>query len=511
MSSDRPAPHDDFLDDPSHQDPSHHDPSHHDPSHHDPSHEDQSPHLPSAHVLVVGGGITGLATAYRLGQREDRPRVTLVESSDRLGGKLRTDCVDGFVIDAGPESLAPGRPHAARLAAELGIDLVETAPGGPGAVLVKGRLRTMPEGIGGFIPRRIAPLAMTRLFSPVGKVRMAFEAVVPARGGDADESLESFTSRRLGREAYRRLVEPVASGIFCGDPATLSLLATMPHLRNAEKTHGGLLRAVLAERKSASASPAGPRRGLMSPATGMGAIVDALVSRIYAAEGTDVLLRTRLVRLIAADGAYVATVLAPDGSSQELRADAVVIATPTGVAADVLASLGADAAASILRDMTTASTVTVSLGYLAAGLPDLDALLPAHGYLVAEPGRGPVRSVTRSSAKFAGRAPEGHELFRVTVRADDDPSDGELVSLARAELGRTLGISAVPVVEHVHRWTDVMPQYAVGHLDRVVELEEALEACPGVVVAGSGVDGLGIPDCVASAERAAANVALVPS
>ena len=146
-----------------------------------------------ARLYVLGGGIAGLTAAYRLSERADHPRVTLVEAADRLGGKLRTEHIDGFVLDSGPDSLAPGKPHAAALARELGVELVETAPGGPGAVLVKGRLRAMPEGIGGFIPRRIGPLAATRLFSPVGKVRMAVEALVPPRAGDADESLESFT------------------------------------------------------------------------------------------------------------------------------------------------------------------------------------------------------------------------------------------------------------------------------------------------------------------------------
>ena len=459
------------------------------------------------HVLVLGGGITGLAAAYRLRQREDAPRVTLVEAGDRLGGKLRTERVDGFVVDTGPETLAPGRPHAARLAAELDVELVDTAPGGPGAVLVKGRLRAMPDGIGGFIPRRIAPLATTRLFSPAGKVRMAFETVVPARRDGADESLESFTSRRLGRQAYQRLVEPVASGIFCGDPAQLSILATMPHLRAAESQHGGLVRAVLAERRAARATPSAPRRGgLMTGRTGMAALVEALVGRLSSDQGVELLLGTRAVALRASDDGYAATLRTDGSAERDVPVDAVVVATPTGPAAEVLATLGAVDAAAMLRAMTTASTATVSLGYSAAGLPDLDALLPAHGYLVAEPGRGPVRSVTRSSAKFPGRAPDGHELFRVAVRAPDSTGDGDLLRFAREELRVTLGVDATPVLEHVQRWSGVMPQYAVGHLDRVTEVEVLLAAYPGVVLAGSGLHGLGIPDCVASADRAAALV-----
>lgn len=452
------------------------------------------------HVLVVGGGITGLAAAYRLSQRDDRPQVTLVEGGERLGGKLRTERVDGFVVDAGPEALAPGRPHAAKLVQELGLDMVGAADGPPGAVLVKGRLRLMPEGIGGFIPRKIRPLATTRLFSPAGKLRMAFEPLVPVRAGDDDESLESFATRRLGREAYRRLVEPVASGIFCGDPARLSLLATMPHLRNAETTHGGLVRAVLAERKAAAQKKSGPRPTMQSPRHGMAALVDALAERLERA-GVEVLVSTSLEALSRDLDGYVAT-LTTGGESRELRVDSVILAVPTAVAAQALDSVGAGEPAATLRAMEVASTATVSLGYSASDLPDLDALLPAHGYLVAEPGRGPVRSVTRSTAKFPDRAPEGRELFRVVVRADDDAPDEELVAHARQELRTRLGIAVEPLVEVVQRWTQVMPQYAVGHLQRVAEVERQLAGWPGLALAGSGTHGLGIPDCVASAERA---------
>jgi protoporphyrinogen/coproporphyrinogen III oxidase len=456
----------------------------------------------STHVIVLGGGIAGLTAAYRLSQREDQPRVTLVEVGDRLGGKLRTERIDGFVVDTGPESLAPGRPNAAKLAAELGVELTEAAPGGPGAVLVKGRIRAMPEGIGGFMPRRIIPLATTRLFSPVGKVRMAFEPVLPARRDAPDESLESFATRRLGREAYRRLVEPVASGIFCGDPAQLSILATMPFLRAAESKHGGLVRAVLAERKAAASTPAPRRPGLMSPRTGMGALVDSLVERLVASASVTVLLNTRATTLSTDGAGYLMTLTGDDGVDRHVSADAVILATPTAASAALLGQVGAADAAETLRAMSTASTTTVSIGYATAGMPDLDALLPAHGYLIAEPGRGPVRSVTRSTTKFPGRAPDGHELFRITVRADQAVGDDDLVRLAREELARTLGIDVEPVMTHVQRWSGVMPQYAVGHLDRVAEVERYLAAFPGICLAGSGAYGLGIPDCVASAERA---------
>ncbi len=456
------------------------------------------------HVLVLGGGIAGLATALRVAQRPDAPQVTLVEATGRLGGKLLTVRVDGFVVDTGPELLAPGKPHAARLAAELGIDLTAAAAGAPGAVLVRGRLRTMPEGIGSFIPRQVAPLATTRLFSPAGKVRMALEGLLPPRRGDADESLKSFATRRLGGQAYRRLVEPVATGIFCGDPARLSLLATMPHLRGAEQRHGSLARAVLAERRAASRTPSPTRPGLMSPDGGMGAFADALVARLAPMPGVQLHTATRLTGLRPVERGYQATLTSDAGTVETITVEAVVLAVPTSAGADVLDLIGAHAPATMLREMPCDSVATVSLGYRQHGLPDLDRLLPAHGYLLAEPDRGPVRAVTRSSAKFPGRAPQGHELFRIALRPDGAGADAALVALARTELRRTLGIEATPVLEHVQRWTGVMPQYRVGHLDRVAEVERALTAHPGILLAGSGTHGLGIPDCVASAERAVA-------
>jgi len=185
-----------------------------------------------------------------------------------------------------------------------------------------------------------------------------------------------------------------------------------------------------------------------------------------------------------------------------VSADAVILATPTAASAALLGQVGAADAAETLRAMSTASTTTVSIGYATTGMPDLDALLPAHGYLIAEPGRGAVRSVTRSTTKFPGRAPVGQELFRITLRADQAVGDDELVRLAREELARTLRIDIEPVMTHVQRWIDVMPQYAVGHLDRVAEVERNLASFPGIRLAGSGAYGLGIPDCVASAERA---------
>ena len=205
------------------------------------------------HVVVVGAGITGLTTAYRLRQRRAEIRITVVEGSARPGGKIITDHVDGFVIEGGPDSIVTFKPQALALALELGLAgrLRSNDASTSGTyVMHRGRPRRLPDGMNGFIPRRIWPIAKTGLLTPAAKVRLLLEYAVPARRDPSDESVESFVSRRLGAQAYRRLVEPLVSGIFAADPAHLSLQATMPQLRAAEEKHGSLVRSVLAERKS---------------------------------------------------------------------------------------------------------------------------------------------------------------------------------------------------------------------------------------------------------------------
>ncbi len=464
------------------------------------------------HVLVVGGGITGLAAAYRLSQQAEQ--VTLVESAQRLGGKVGTERVEGFLIERGPDSFMTATPQAWQLAEELGVELVPVRAGGAPALLLGDALRPLPEGMSGFMPRRALPLARSELFSPFGKCRMALELVVPPRRDDEDESLEQFTTRRLGRQAYDRLVEPVTAGIFSGDPSQLSVLATMPHLRAAEARHGGLIRAMLAERRAARGSSPDARSGagpaVVAPAEGMGALVDALALQLAAAEGVDVRLGTTVDALRRTPAGYLAT-LRCAGAVSTLAVDALVLAVPGTAAAGILRGIGAGDIGRELTGIPQASTVTVSLGYRRQDVPSLARRLPGHGYLIAGEREGPARAVTWSSAKLPYRAPEGHELLRVSLGGARRPSvaaltDQEVVAAARDELAQTLGIRTEPIVTVAHRWIDLMPQYTVGHPDRVARIERALRSHPSVVLAGSSLHGLGVPDCIASGARAAAAV-----
>lgn len=463
----------------------------------------------AASVVVVGGGISGLTAAYRLA-RADRA-VTLVVADDRLGGKIRSHHENGFVLEDGPDSLLTLKPAALALAEEVGLrdHVVPSAGGDLGVyVLRDGRLRRLPDGMTGLLPRRVGPLVRSGLISPAGKCRMALEALVPAREDDDDESLGGFVTRRLGREAAARLAEPLVGGIFAADPARLSLLATMPHLRRAEVEHGSLLRAMLSQRRDARRGSAAPPAAT-PPATvtftgGMETLVRAVADHLGS---TRVELSTT-VRSVARhrDGGYELTLHRRDGTDTVLRADAVVLAVPGTAAAGMLAGLSPELSAAVRATVHTTSTVAVGLGYRAHGVTDR---LPGTGYLVPVTEGRVARACTWTSVRFPGHAPAEHALVRVSLGGVGRPalagqSEAELVGLARRELADTLGIDAAPVVTSVSRHLDVMPVYPVGHPARLVAVERHLREAPGLLLAGSGFHGLSVPDCVTSAESAAA-------
>lgn len=469
------------------------------------------------HVVVVGAGVTGLTTAYRLRQHRPEIRITVVERSARPGGKIITDHVDGFVIEGGPDSIVTFKPQALDLALELGLAgrLRSNDASTSGTyVMHRGRPRRLPDGMNGFIPRRIWPIAKTRLLTPAAKIRLLLEYAIPARRDPSDESVESFVSRRLGAQAYRRLVEPLISGIFAADPAHLSLQATMPQLRAAEEKHGSLVRSVLEERRAARRAarraPHSPTTApsammaMVAPMAGMGELVEALGRNL---PGVDTLLQTRVVAIDHAHNGGYSVEIATAHGREWLPADAIVVAVPATAAADALQGLDHGLAA-VLRETPYSSSATVSLGYRAADVPKR---LEGHGYLVPAQERRMARACTWSSSKYPGRAPHGHVLLRVSLGGAGRPtlagmSELQLLSMAQGELAASLGITAEPVVGRVYSWTGVMPQYTVGHLSRVAASERILSAYPGIVLAGSGYHGLSIPDCIGSADRAAAAV-----
>jgi oxygen-dependent protoporphyrinogen oxidase len=455
------------------------------------------------HVAIVGGGISGLAAAWRLTRLAPDVAVTVFERDQRLGGKIVTHRIDGFTIEGGPDSFLSVKPRGVGLCQELGLS--ESLQGTVEAnrrtfVMKQGMLYPLPEGLTGLIPSRLGPIARSDLLSPLGKARLAMDFIIPPRRSAGDEPLAAFIQRRLGGEVYARLIEPLMAGIYAGDGRQLSLMATFPQLREAERRHGGLIRGVLAARRNAPTASPGP--GFLTPRDGTGAIVAALEHRLRDA-GVQVRPRREITGLEPAETGYRLTISGKEQASFE----AVILATPAWATAKLVRPIDAEAARA-LAAIPHVSSATISLGYRA---DDLTRLPDGYGYVVPRVERRPVLACTWTSNKWARRAPEGHILMRAFVgRAGQpdplDSSDDELIEAAREEFRDVLGLTAEPVVSLVSRWPMGMPQYTMGHLDRVALATSRLAASPTLALAGNGYHGVGIPDCIASGERAAESV-----
>jgi oxygen-dependent protoporphyrinogen oxidase len=462
----------------------------------------------TGHVVVLGGGITGLAAAHRLLQThaDATPglRVTLVEAGDRLGGKIVTEHRDGFVIEGGPDSFLATKPRGIRLCEELGTEgnlhLQGVRPQRRRAfVLWSDRLHDLPEGLSGLVPTRLAPLARASLLSPLGKARVGFDYLLPARRAPGDESLGAFIRRRLGREAWERLVEPLMAGIYAADGDQLSLAATFPQLREAECRYGGLIKGVLAARRLAPAPVPAPGSQFLTPAGGLGTLVGALETRLR--EGGATLALGNPATAVTSSGSGFDVRLAAGGV---IEANAVIVATPAYAAADLLAELD-PVLATELAAIPHASTAIVTLAYRGE---EIRHPLDGHGYVIPRAEGSPILACTWSSRKWAGRAPEGWELIRVFIgRAGQEEAlatgDDALIALAVQEVAARLGVTAPASLTRVHRWPRAMPQYLLGHPERIARIEAAQRGHPGLYLAGNAFHGVGLPDCIASGERAA--------
>ncbi len=454
-------------------------------------------------VAVVGGGPAGMVAALRLAQQRPAATVVLLERLPRLGGKIVTERVDGFVLEGGPEALVAAKPAAGALVRELGLDAAMTPPRAETAgtaVRIGNQLRPLPEGMTGLLPRRFLPIARSPVVSLRGKLRMALEPVLPARRAESDETVAAFFSRRIGREGYERLVAPLVESIWSGDGKKLSLLAAFPQLRQAEREHGSLTRAALAANRAAGAAPAGP--GLVAPRGGLGELAAMLEDRL------------RAVGVRIETGALVESVTPDDGGwridvdgGEPIRAAGVVLAIPAHAASRLVSGFD-PVLAQPLAAIPHASTATVTLGFREA---DFDKPLRGHGFVSRRRPGVPATAGTWVSRKWAGRAPDGFTLVRLSLgnldrAALDTAPDDELVALARAELRRVAGIAAEPVLARVFRWPDATPQATLGHLDRVAAIEARRRRHPGLALASAGLAGTGLADAFAAGERAAGQV-----
>ena len=455
------------------------------------------------HVVVVGGGITGLATAYYL-QRSaaaERLVVVVLEAAPRPGGKLRTERRDGFLIEAGPDSFLTAKPAAVELCRELGLAdalIPQLQPRGA-YVLRRGRLVPIPAGMRLVHPTRPWALLRSPLLSPAGRLRaLAHPLVPPRRDAGADQSVGAYVQRHYGAELLRVLGEPLLAGIHLADPWQLSLAATFPALHATP-------------RRGSSPSPPAQLPHLRgSPFASLTGGMKQFSNALAACLGRSLRTGTAVTAIRAAARGYRLRLEGPAaGSSEELAATAVVVTTPAAAAARLVNRVN-PSLAELLGAAGATSSAIVTLGYRD---PEVALPLPGSGFLVPRGEGSHLLACTWSSGKWAGRAPDGGVLVRGFVGGWRHPellecSDDELVTRVRAELAGILGggfaAAAAPAVGDVQRWPHGTPLYRVGHRTWLAQVHQACAATPGLWLAGAPYDGVGIPDCIRQA-RATAN------
>jgi oxygen-dependent protoporphyrinogen oxidase len=447
-------------------------------------------------VVIIGGGITGLAAAYELTQR--RIPFTLLEASPRLGGLIGTEKVDGFTIEAGPDSLLAQKAAGMKLCDELGLAprLLSTTPPRRAFVLENGRLHPLPSPSVLGIPATWTGIAAYDLLPVLARLRLALEPLIrrrPAAAAD-DESVASFFRRRFGDATVRLIAEPLLGGIHAGDIERLSMRALFPRLIEAEG-RGSVLRSL---RRTRQAAVGGVFR---SPAGGMGEIVSAIERRL---DSKAVHLSTPVSALRRTGDGWIV-----DGSGGQHPARAVILAVPAYAAARLLEGVDEEAAR-LCAEVPYVSTTSVALAWPRTAIQHD---LAGSGFVVARSASAPrITACTWVSSKWTGRAPAGWALVRVFIGGARDPdtvslSDDALVNIAVRDISTVLGIRAAPQLTRVHRWRDAGAQHNVGHIDRVRRIEGRLAASPGIITAGSGFRSVGIPDCIGDGRAAAAAAA----
>ncbi len=462
-------------------------------------------------IIIIGGGISGLAAAYRLSRLSKQSYlflgISILEARPRFGGVIETNIRDGFLMEGGPDSFISDKPWALELCRELGLEseIIQTNPNMRRSFILSGnKLVPVPEGFYLMAPASLGALVRTPLLSVPGKVRMAVEWMVPAKKGAEDESVASFIRRRFGREALEKIGQPMIGGIYTADPESLSLQATFPKFLDMEKECGSVTRAFMQRRapdQSAEKKASGPRYSLfLSLKRGLDSLVSVLMENMPDVE-----------RLVSAVVSHVAQnprnqswkIYLRDG--RELQADAVCLAVPAPHAANMLADFSQELAA----DLNTIPYESVATLHLIFSREDIKHPLNGFGFVVPAQEKKLMLGCTFSHVKFPGRALEENSvLLRVFLggamqRDVLDLDDQSLEQAVLEELDPVLGIESPPRFSFLRRWNQSMPQYHVGHQKRVREIFKKAESYPGLFLTGNAYEGVGIPDCIHHANRTA--------
>jgi oxygen-dependent protoporphyrinogen oxidase len=457
-------------------------------------------------IAIIGGGISGLSAAYALEKERHKGvpvEYVLYEASQRLGGVLRTEHVDGCLLEAGPDSFLTEKSWAADFCREIGLgdQLIRSNDTDRKTyILLNGQLVAIPDGLMFMVPTKILPCLLSPMFSLATKARIFHEWFYPQSGTTHDESVSEFVERHYGREMVERLVEPLLSGIYGGEASQLSVRAVLPRFVEMEAQSGSLGRAMIAARKKATKPGEVSRKPLFTSLnSGMQQIVNGLVSRI---NESALRVGSTVETIRFADGEWN---LFTGGAASHF--DGVIVAVPAPLAAKLISGFSSDLAAE-LGAIRYTSSIVVNLVFdqsVRSSLP------PGFGFLVPRSEGKQTLAVTFVHNKFSHRAPNDQALLRCFIggaKANEafTLSDEEILRTVREELHEILGIVSTPQLNRVYRWKDAMAQYGVGHLERMERIEGILAGIPCLALAGNAYRGIGIPDCIRSGTDAAAQV-----
>lgn len=461
-------------------------------------------------IVIIGGGISGLSAAYRLNKIKTQVSmdldITVIEKSNYIGGTIRTDYTNGFVIEAGPDCFFAEKPYAGMLVKELGLSdrIIGTRNENQATfVLWQNKLHKLPEGVVLMIPTKLMPFVTSSLFSTLGKLRMGMELFVPRRTDGVDESLSEFTIRRFGKEALDRIAEPLVAGVHAGDPDTMSVRSSFPRFVDMEQKYGSLIRGMLSARRWIRTHKNQENLSMfMTFKNGLKELIDALKEQ---SQGVNFKIGVQALSISPTEENNGYHVKLSNG--EDMKVHGVILASPAYVSAQLVSQFAKELS-ELLFSIPYISTATISLAYKKE---KIGHQLKGFGFVVPKKENRRIMAVTWTSSKFSYRAPDDAVLIRCFVGGAANQeivfkSDEEIIDIVKTELKDIMSISLEPMFSRIYRWDKAMPQYTIGHGSRIKSINQLIGELGNIQVCGSAYNGIGISDCINSGNIAAQNI-----
>jgi len=451
-------------------------------------------------IVIIGGGISGLATAYSLEEiarkKGESISITLFEKNNRIGGNILTERTDGFLIEGGPDCFLSEKPWAIQLCERLGMgeSLLRTNDEYRKTyILLNGHLHELPEGVILMIPTEIFPLLKSNLISLSGKIRMGMELFIPKKESSADESLSQFVRRRLGQEALDKIAAPLVAGVHAEDPDTMSVKSRFPRFVQMEEEYGSLIKGMIAKRREmrrAGSKGNKPKYTMfMTLKDGLSEMPATIVQNL---KMTKILTNREVADVDKRDIFKISL-----KNGEVLDADTVVFATPSYETASLLTGIN-DSISALLNKIPYASTATVSLAFKKESISNP---MNGFGFLVPRQEKRRITGATWVSRKFSYRSPDDSVLIRCFIGGSHNEklvflNDKDMIEMVKGELRDIMGITSEPLLTRIYRWEKAMPQYTIGHEERLSILDKKLSEYPGMFLTGSSYRGSGISECI---------------